>query len=80
MFTVLSFALLLAPQASIAQSATPTPAPQQTAGDQAPLTDRERALLDRIDKLEQRLNAIEQKGTGTAAPAEQFLRILQHWI
>ena len=46
-----------------------TPPATSGMGD-APLTDREKLLLDRLDRLEQRLAAIESKEKGTAAPAD----------
>lgn len=60
---VASIAFLMAiPKAAGAQAST--------AGDDAPLTDRERVLMERIQKLEARLAAVEAKLGGNAAAPE----------
>ena len=50
-----------------AKDLTPPPAAQNS--DSAPLTEREKQLLDRIDRLEQRLAALEAKDASQTAVA-----------
>jgi len=74
----MSFVLCVAVPLCIAQSqaastdganATASPSLATPAGDQEPLTDRERALLERIRNLEQRLAAVESKVSSAPAAA-----------
>jgi hypothetical protein len=50
-----------------------TPTTSRNSGE-APLTDREKLLLERLDRLEQRLEAMEAREASAAAPAPQTAR------
>ena len=58
---VCALVLLSSATVAIAQEAGAAAGSLSSANSAAPLTDRERMLLDRIDKLERRLNVLEKK-------------------
>ncbi len=58
------FVLLSSATLALGQEAGAAAGSLAAAGNPAPLTDRERALLDRIDQLERRLNVLETKVAG----------------